>query len=167
MAERGEEDKQGCGGDRKPGGADSGPAVGGGLECQDFILRGHRGSWRVTEPTVLVRLGFEEINLDVSWQDPQRGGVRGPSLYTCPEWQMAKSRVRRGAQAGGLGASGGSGRGRAAPVGADTGREGRVWLLGQGVGEGSLARPCSRPASSRSQEIQDPAMASRPGRLQG
>lgn len=53
----------------------------GDLECQDFILIGHREPWRVMEK-VLAELGFEKANLDVCWQDPQKGWSRGSfSLY--------------------------------------------------------------------------------------
>lgn len=48
----------------------------------DFTLRGHWESWRVMEQKVLAELGFEKTNLEVCWQDPQRGWSQGSSsLY--------------------------------------------------------------------------------------
>lgn len=95
-------------------------------------------SWRVLEQKRLTEPRFEKSNGGVRWQDPQREwSQRSFSLYL--SWVTD----------GEIEAQGGRRRWEAwlSLEELTQGREGQVWLLGWGLGEGSLAQPHGHQAS--------------------
>lgn len=121
----------------------------GGLECRNFILKAvgsHGGIWSrrgSQSPALRNQMGV------CAGRTHRGNGARGLSLYTCPRSQMEKLRPREGGRGESLAARGGSRAGVCVSLQELTqGREGQVWLLGWGLGEGSLAQPHAYQASS-------------------